>query len=223
METMRKPFLIAALVCIAIAVLIETATVALPDKEIIGVGITSLAFLDGLVLFATALVAAGLIIPERIHGRAQGIGTLIFAVLILLAAIRGIFSWLGELILMVTLLLSIPFGTAVYFATYADFPRGSAAVTLSFLMTLQLAFAVCLVLAQQRFLQMKSLVLIVLTALLGTVIISLLHGLVPGFLVSITDAVGAIVVGILAAIWAIILLIFSIPGILRAARVDRAA
>jgi hypothetical protein len=36
--------------------------------------------------------------------------------------------------------------------------------------------------------------------------------------VSITDAVAAIVVGILAVIWALILLIGSIPAILRAIR-----
>lgn len=223
MEAMRKPFLIAALVCIAIAVLIESASVVLPDTLTPGVGITSLTLLDGIVLFAAALVSAGLLIPERIHGRVQGIATLLFAIMLLLGAIGGVFKWLGQLLLMITLLLAVPFGTAVYFANYSDFNRAGAGVTLSFLMILQLAFGICLVVAQQRFLQNKSLVLLVLTALLGTMLISLLHGLVPGFLASITDAVGAIIVGILAAIWAIILLVLSIPGIVRAARVDRAA
>ena len=222
MESMRKPFLIAALVLIAIAVLAE---LFLPPDWAPGVGIYSLAFLDGVVLFAAALMSAGLLIPERIQGRAQGIATLVFTVLLLLGALWGIFKWLGELILMVTLLLSVPFGTIVYFAPkgWADFGRDNAGVVLSVLMLLQLGFAVCLVLAQQRFLQNKSLVLIVLTALLGTVLVSLLQGLPPGFLASITDAIAAIIVGILAAIWAIVLLVFSIPAIVRALRFDRAA
>jgi hypothetical protein len=223
MENLRTPFLIAALVLIAVAVLVEAGSLVLPDTVTPGLGIPSLALLHSLVLFAALLLGAGLLIPERIHGRAQGISTLIVAVLVLLAALGGLFESLGKLILMVTLLMSPPFGTLAYFAKFEDFSRGAASVTLSFLMTLELAFAVCLVLAQQRFLQNKSLVLLVVTALLGTVIISLLHGLVPGFLVSITDAIGAIVVAILAAVWAIILIVLSIPGIVRAARVDRAA
>lgn len=223
MESLRKPFLIAALVCIAIAVLIESATVVLPDKVMPGVGITSLAFLDGIVLFAAALMTVGLLLPDRIQGRIQGIATLIFAILLLLSAIVALFKWLGELLLMVSLLLAVPFGTLVYVAAYGHFDRAGAGITLSFLMTLQLAFVVCLVLAQQRFLQDRSLVLIVLTALLGTVVVSLLHGLVPGFLASITDAIGALIVAVLAIIWTIVLLLFSIPGIVRAVRVDRAA
>jgi hypothetical protein len=89
-------------------------------------------------------------------------------------------------------------------------------------MSLKLAFAVVLLLAHQRFLQNKGLVLIILTSLLANVILSFLHGIVPRLLVSITDAIGAIVVGILAAVWALIFLIGSIPAIVKALRVDRA-
>jgi MFS superfamily sulfate permease-like transporter len=51
-------------------------------------------------------------------------------------------------------------------------------------MTLKIPFGVCLVLAQQRFRQNKGLVLMVLTFFVATAIVSFLHGLVPGFLVS---------------------------------------
>ena len=83
-------------------------------------------------------------------------------------------------------------------------------------MTLKFGFIVCLILAHQRFLQNKGLVLIVLTSLLANLIIGFLHNFVPGPLVSITDAIGAIIVGILAVIWAIVLLIFSIISIIKA-------
>jgi hypothetical protein len=50
----------------------------------------------------------------------------------------------------------------------------------------------------------------------ANLIISFLHGFVPIILVSITDAIGAIIVGILAVIWAIILLVFAIISVIKA-------
>jgi len=78
------------------------------------------------------------------------------------------------------------------------------------------------VFSHKRFLENKGLVLIILTSLLATVIISFLHGLVPSFLVSITDNIAAIITAILAAIWALFYLIGSIPAIIKVLRVDRA-
>ena len=57
---------------------------------------------------------------------------------------------------------------------------------------------------------------LILTSLLATLIIGFLHGLVPAFLVSITDAIAAIVVGILALVWAIWFLLRSIPAVAKA-------
>jgi hypothetical protein len=101
----------------------------------------------------------------------------------------------------------------IYLAVYGFFNRGGAGITLGLLMTLKIAFGVCLVLAQQRFLQNRGLVLMVLTSFAATAIISFLHGLVPGFLVSITDAIGAIIVAIPAVIWAIFLLFGSLGSL----------
>jgi VanZ family protein len=83
-------------------------------------------------------------------------------------------------------------------------------------MALKLGFAVCLVLAQQRFLQNKGLVLIILTSLLATFIISVLHSFVPGFLVSITDNIAGIIVALLAAIWAVAFLIGAVMSVTKA-------
>ncbi|MFC7483970.1 hypothetical protein ACFQX7_33540 [Luedemannella flava] len=79
-------------------------------------------------------------------------------------------------------------------------------------------FAGTLVAAQQRFIQNKGLVALVFTSLVANVIVAFLHGMVPGILVSITDAVAGIVVAIIAIIWGIVLLIGSIPAIVNAVR-----
>jgi hypothetical protein len=96
------------------------------------------------------------------------------------------------------------------------FNTGAAKVALGLLLALKLGFAFCLVLAHQRFLQNKGLVLIVLTSFVANLVVSFLHALVPSILVSITDSIAAIVVLILAAIWAFIFLIGSIISIVKA-------
>jgi hypothetical protein len=226
LDTIRKSFFMIALVFIGLAVLVEIGSIAklgvvgtgaaglnVPTP---GKGILSLAFLDGLVLYTTILIGLALIVPERIQGRVQGLATLIFSVLVLIADIVMILAALALLILMVTLLLAPIFGTIAYFAIYGSFHTDNARTALSLIMTLKLVFAVCLIVAHQRFLQNKGLVLLVLTSLLATFIVSFLLGFVPGFLAAITDDIGAIIVGILAAIWAIVFLVGSVVSVVKA-------
>ena len=226
LDELRKPFLVIALVLIFLVIIVESSSSLLmnlgtPGADALnaktpGYGISYLAFLDVLVFYVTLLIALAMIIPERIQGRVQGCATAIVSFLGCLGTIFAIITCLIMLIIMVTLLLAPIFGTIAYLAIYGHFDRSGAAITLSLIMALKIGFVVCLVLAHQRFLQNKGLVLIVLTSLLANIIIVFLHNFVPGILVSITDAIGAIVVGILAVIWAIILLVFAIISIIKA-------
>lgn len=231
MESLRKPFFFVALALATLVVLIELSSLGFlgsdtagkfQDLQTPGLGVSYLALYDGIVLFSIVLMGLALLIPARVHGRLQGVVNLIFFLLMLIGAIVLIFVAIGMLVLMVTLLMAVPFGTIAYMVAFADFDVTGARVTLGMLMTLKLAFAVCLVLAHQRFLEMKGLVLLVLFSLLLNVVVSFLHALGPGFVVSILDAAAGIVVGIVAAIWALISLVMSIPAIVKALRVDRA-
>ncbi|MDY7227255.1 hypothetical protein [Hyalangium rubrum] len=188
-----------------------------------GLSIPYLALLDALLLLTLSLMGASLLIPERVHGRVQGLVTLIGSIVALLAGIAMLFAAFGLLMLMVSLFLSVPFGTIAYLAVWGFFNRGGASGTLGLLMLLKVVAAVCLVLAHQRFLQNKGLVLLVLTSLLANAIVSFLHGLVPIVLVSITDALGAIIVAILALIWAVVLLIGALVSIVKVLRLTRVA
>jgi hypothetical protein len=187
-----------------------------------GLSIPYMAAVDGVALFTVALMGVSLLIRERLQARLQGCATLIFSVVLIVAGIAAIFAALGALILMVSLLLAVPFGTIAYLAIYGFFDRAGAAVVLSLLMALKVGALVCLVLAQQRFLQNKGLVLILLSSLAANVVVGFLHGLAPGFLVSITDAVGAIVLGICGVLWALLLLVGALPAILKALRSEPA-
>ena len=124
---------------------------------------------------------------------------------------------------MLALFLAPPFGTLAYLALFGFFPKGvGAGRCSSTLMALKLAFCVVLFLAQQRFVQNKGLVLLVLTSLVTNILITFLLGIVPSVLVSITDAIAAIIVAIVAIIWAIVMLVIAIIAVIRSARFDRA-
>lgn len=228
LDELRKPFLLAAAIVLALAVLVElgagfylspvTDASARAESLYTISGIFYLGILDTLVLFTMALVGAPLVITHRLHGRIQGVVTLIFSFFMLIGSIVMIFAALALLLLMVSLLLAIPFGTIAYLAGYGSFDRAAAAATLSLAMALKIGFCVLLILAHQRFLENKGLVLIILTSLVGAVLLSFLHGLFPRFLVSITDDIGAIIISVLTLIWAIFYLVGAIPAILKALR-----
>ena len=233
--SLRKPLFFISVALVITIVLVEIASTAVihnnlstrgavvPDAPTPGYGIVYLALLDFLILFVVAVMGLGLVVPERILGRIQGIATLITSLIVLIVAIFKIIAALIALILMIGLFLAAPFGTLAYFAMYGGFPTDDARLTLGLLMTLKLWFAGSLLFAHQRFLQNKGLVLIILTSLLANLIVSLLHNFAPAsFLVSITDAIAGLIVAILAAIWAVIFLIGSIPAIVKVLRIDRA-
>ncbi len=196
----------------------EVSDLASASTNIPGRGIPYLALLDGMVLFTVGLVASSLLIGDRVQGRVQGIATLILSIIMILAAIALIILAIVLLLLMIALLLAVPFGTIAYLAIYGFFDRGGASNALSLLLLLKLAFAVCLFLAQQRFLQNRGLVLLVISSLIANIVVSFLQGLVPGFLVSITDAIAAIIVALCGCIWWILALIGAIPAILKIVR-----
>ena len=217
-DTLRKPLFLTAVVLAAAVVLLESGSAVVQSlaRAKIGLGIPYSPLLDGLLLFTIVLMALGFLLPERLTGRIQGVATLIVSILIGALSFVLILAAIAALIEMVTLLTVVPFGTIVYLILYGTFDRSGAAVALSFIMTLKLFFAGCLILAHQRFLENKGLVLLILTSLLATTIIGFLQGMVPGVLVSVADAAAAIVVSALALLWAVWFFLRSIPAVVKA-------
>jgi hypothetical protein len=224
LDSMRKPFFVIALVAIFLALLVELGSIAVLgnsgtinalEAPTPGHAIPALPLLDGLVFYATLMIGIALLIPQRVQAKIQGIISLIVSLLLLLGSIVVIFIDIALLIMMVSLLLAVPFGTIAYFAAFANFDSGGARVALSLIMLLKVIFAVCLVLAHQRFLQNEWLVLIIITSMVANLVIAFLQGFVPGFLVSITDDIAAIVVCILAIIWAVVYLIGGIRSVVK--------
>lgn len=180
-----------------------------------GMAIPYMGLLDGLLLYTLGLLALALVVPDRVHGRIQGVVTLIVSFLVLLAAIGYAIQAFVTLLIMVALFLAPPFGTIAYLAKWGFFNRGGAAAILAGAELFKLAGAGFLVFAHQRFLQLKSLMFLVLFSLLANLLTGWLHALVPSVLVSIADAVAALIIAIVAAIFAIVFLVSAILSIIR--------
>ena len=224
MDKLRIPFFAAALFVLLLAVLVEFAaaeplarlTAGQLGTKTPGIAINYLALLDALILYTLVWMALGLIFPRAITGRAQGIVTLVLSFFALLGTIVLIFAAFALLMVMIGLLLAIPFGTIAYFAAWGHFAVKAAGATLGLAMLLKLAFCVLLVLAHQQFLQNKGLVILVAVSLGLTWVTNFVQAFLPGFLVSIGDALVALIVGVVAAIWLLLLLITSIVATIKA-------
>lgn len=222
-DTVRKIFFVVALVLSVIALMSEWAFgMGLGAGGGPGLGVRSVGIFDCLLLFTVLLIALSEVIPERIHGRLQGIGTLIVSILELLAAFAFVMLSLQMLVVLLALISSPPFGWIIYLAAF-ELDRSGASKELALSMLLKLFFAGFLVLAQERYLQNKGLVLLTLTSLVVNLIVSFLQGFVPGLLSPVTDAVAAIVVSVVTLIWAVWTLIMSVPAIVKVLMVWRSA
>jgi hypothetical protein len=126
-----------------------------------------------------------------------------------------LFQAIAKLLLMVVLFLAIPFGTIAYLIGYGSFDRDTTLAVLSVLMGLKVLAAMMLPLAHQDFLKRIGLMVLFASSLIANIIISFLHSFPPEVLVSITDALAAIVAVICAVCWSIPLLIGAVIAIIK--------
>jgi len=212
-DTVRKIFFVFAFIALLIALITEfTFGTGFSASGGPGLGVRAVGMFDCMFFFIIVLIALSMILPERIHGRLQGLATLIVSFCMLLASFAYILSSLGILVLLLALISSPPFGWIIYLAAFRLDGSGAAA-HLALTMLLKLVFAGLLLLSQQRYLQNKGLVLLIFLSMLCNLIVNFLHGFLPAILLAVTDTVAAIVVAILALLWALWSLIsFFLPS-----------
>jgi hypothetical protein len=138
-------------------------------------------------------------------------------VIALVVPVIMIYAAFGVMVTMIALITSPPFGTAAYMAMWGFFDRHTAKMILAAALALKIGFAGSLVAAQQRYLTHKGFIFLTLVSLVAATIVTVLHGLVPTPLVSVTDALAAIIVGILAVIVAAALLVGGVVGVVKLA------
>ena len=151
----------------------------------------------------------------RVMGICQGPATIVVAIIVLLLALVSLLAAVVKLVIMITMLLALPFGTILYMILFADFDTTKAAIIVSASFYLKCVCGVCLIIAHEQFLKNVGFWLLLGTTIVAGIITSFLHNFPPGFIVSITDAVAAIINAILAMIWCIILLIGGIIAVIK--------
>src|SRR5271170_1313438 len=97
LESMRKPFFIVSLIAILLVLLVELGSMAIlhvsppPGSPLNlapnGKAIPMMAFLDGLVFYATLVIGIALVMPQRVQSKVQGIVSLIFSFLLVIGCI----------------------------------------------------------------------------------------------------------------------------------------
>lgn len=185
-----------------------------------GIGIRYLALVDGFLLFSVVMLGISTMVSQRAYGRVQGVVTLVVSVIWLLLCLAMALAAFVQLIVMISLLLAPIFGTMAYVAIWGFFPTSRAAAVLGLLVLLKLVFVVCLVLAQQRFLQVKWLMAHIATSFVLQLGLGLVHGLLPRVVVSIGDQLVGLVIAVVALVGSLITLIFAIPAVVNAIRVS---
>jgi len=219
---LRLPFFVAACVCLLLALFVEMTaaqaftSIFFSDKDTPGYAINALALIDGILLYSLIWMLLSVVVPRGITGRAQGCITLIVSFFGCLGTIVLIYIAFALLMLMLALLVAVPFGTIAYLAVWGHFARGAAAATLALAMVLKIAFLILAVIAHQRFLQNKGLLVLTGLSLGLTWLIGFVHAFLPIFLVSIGDQLMALVICIVAAIWLLLLLIGALIATIKA-------
>jgi hypothetical protein len=184
-----------------------------------GIGIRYLATLDLLLLYTLILLATDFIpVLRAVAARLQGIVTFVLSLLGLLALLGLIIVALGLLVTMVTLLLAVPFGTIAYLALWGSFDVEKAAAFLGMVMAMKLIGLLLIVAGNLTFIKNKGFMLLIGCSLGMTFLLGFLLAFPPGILASITDAIGALIAGVIALIWAVIFLIGAIPAVVNAIR-----
>jgi len=219
---LRLPFFIAACGCVLLALLIELAaaqaltSMFAGETETPGHAIQALALIDGILLYSLIWMLLSVVVPRSVTGRAQGCITLVVSFFGCLGSIVAIYVAFALLMLMLALLVAVPFGTLAYLGIWGNFDRGAASATLALAMLLKIAFLVLAVIAHQRFLQNKGLLVLTGLSLGLTWVIGFVHALLPRILVSIGDQLMALVICIVAAIWLLLLLIGAVIATVKA-------
>lgn len=183
-----------------------------------GRAMSALAILDVIVLLAIAVILGASIGARRMQARVQGPVTIAASAAVLVAALVATTRAIAELQVMLALFASPPFGTSTYLAIWGGFPRSAALVAVGTILAAKLAFCGLALAAHERFVANRGLVALTATSLVCTAAVAFAWNVVPGLLAAITDRIGAVVVGALAALWAVVTLVGALPAIVRSVR-----
>lgn len=187
-----------------------------------GLGIPNLALPIGLLLCVLVLMVLATLIGHRATSIVNVVVNIVGGLVgIIVGFISAIIAF-TMLLMLVALFLAAPFGTLAYLAAFGFFDVDASSAALIAILVFLTLGAVFLVVAQQRVLTNKRLMFFVFLVLGLTLLTLILHTIVPGILVSITDALAALITAIVSLIWGIAMLIGGIIALVKQLNLFRA-
>ena len=225
----RIPLFLLGILALLLAIAIEgmsatllpeyKASSAVAAPAAAGLGIRSLIFLDVIIAYVVGLILLEFFPPvAAMFSRVQGPVTLVLSAIGALASLVFVIAAINLITLMLALLLSPPFGTVAYFAVWGTFNKTPSRIVVDLALFLKIVGVAFVLVSYPSFLKNRKLMLLLLCSVGLTFVLGLLHALPPSFLVAITDALGAIITGIVALVWMIAFLIGAIFAIIRLVR-----
>ncbi len=222
LERTRFGLFVLGLVCTGCALLVELGSrpilargLGAPDDRNPGLGILYVGVFDLLLGYTLFLLASEFVPGWRaLLARVQAVATFLLSLVAVLAGLLMAWAALTLLSLMLALLLSLPFGPGIYALAWGTFPTGISRLLLGLTMNLKLGGLLLIVLAQPTLLRNRGLVLLAATSLGATALVGLLHAWPAGFLVSLTDAVAALLVALAFILWGALHALRTLPAAL---------
>lgn len=222
---LRVPFFLLAIFVMVVIFALETgahwllpsATTNASQTSQSQLGVPSLWLLDIALLWNLVLMGIQLLPDKPLVARVQGIVSLVLSLVVIFAGLKTLLESFIALTIMMALVAS-PFGWFIYVPLFAFFDTRAASLVLSALTLFKLVVVVLLIVAQQGFLKVKGLVVLVALSLLCDLLLAFLIAFPPGVFASITDAIGAIIVSIVAIVYAVFQAFWAIYAIVLAIR-----
>lgn len=218
----KTPFLLLGLFCLFLSLLVAGGSAGalgiFEAEKGPGLGLAALCFFCVLPCYSYAILTCEVLQLGAVSGRLQTVVALVGSIVGLLFGLYFIVKAITLLSVMLALFLAVPFGTIAYMVIWGTFDTGTSRIVLSLFMTVQIIGAIFLVVAAPTIVKNGKLVALTAVTLAFAFILGLLHGLVPNPLVSIVDALAALVISIVATIWMLPLLIGGILSLVRVVR-----
>jgi hypothetical protein len=177
----------------------EIAQVAARQHPPVPLALPAQALLDGLLLLSAAVLAVPRVVPRQDVARGTRLALFVGSLALLLVAVAVGVAAIARLRYLVALYLSPPFGTLSYFLLFGSSRRGASLVVLSVVLVVRVGACLAFL---RAFPGRRPIAALAITSTAATVVTAVCYAWVPNSLASITDALAAAVVALLAAIWA---------------------
>lgn len=185
----------------------------LPDLSIPGASIKVIGIIDLYLLLTMLFIGANYLINPSLITKSQGIITIIFCIPTILFSITNIVLLVAKVVLMISLLMAPIFGTIAYFAIYSGYDKSNTINFIKVLLILKFSLIISFLITNLKNISNIGLVTLLLTPIGLLWLMSLLFGLIPKFLLSIVDGIVAIIFLVVVLIWSISFLLNSIKSI----------